>query len=332
MQEFKISDIAIMAGVSPATVDRVLNDRGTVRQSTRDKVLSGIEQLRTQLSQENYLQQTGKKLTFILPAGAGPSIDENLHSFVHSTAAERNIQICWRNYDKLDHRSLSSVLNSIDIDKCLGVVMQPLEHTSVASALGRFTLHNIPCICLLSEPGPNLRACNYIGLNNFNAGETAGYLMTKFNSNTQGRIAIVGGVDKYWNHKLRVDGFKTSVNALSKKLTLIPPIYGNDEPEHNHFFIEKLLKRYDDLTGIYNVGSGNRGIVKALIEAEKAEKITFFTHNLTSTSKQYLLCGAVDAIITPNYHQIVNRIFDRFTSRLDCTYYVDFDVRFQTNV
>ena len=40
-----IKDVAIAAGVSPGTVDRVLHNRGKVSEAKRKKVLKAIEKL-----------------------------------------------------------------------------------------------------------------------------------------------------------------------------------------------------------------------------------------------------------------------------------------------
>ncbi|MDE6147412.1 MAG: LacI family DNA-binding transcriptional regulator, partial [Bacteroidales bacterium] len=40
-----INDVALAAGVSKGTVDRVLHDRGEVSRKSRDKVLRAIEEL-----------------------------------------------------------------------------------------------------------------------------------------------------------------------------------------------------------------------------------------------------------------------------------------------
>ena len=48
--EFLIKDIAFQAGLSPATVDRVINDRGGVRRRTRARVEAAITELRQQES------------------------------------------------------------------------------------------------------------------------------------------------------------------------------------------------------------------------------------------------------------------------------------------
>src|SRR3954453_10793624 len=47
---FTIKQIAIKAGLSIATVDRVLNNRGTVRASTRNDVYSALADLERQRS------------------------------------------------------------------------------------------------------------------------------------------------------------------------------------------------------------------------------------------------------------------------------------------
>ena len=87
---------------------------------------------------------------------------------------------------------------------------------------------------------------------------------------------------------------------------------GHDAPEANRRQILTLLARHDDLIGIYNIGSGNRGVVQALQERGKAGAVTFIAHNLTALSRQYLLEGVADAII----HQDMARIAERALAML----------------
>ena len=52
--------------------------------------------------------------------------------------------------------------------------------------------------------------------------------------------------------------------------------------------------------GIYNVGAGNSGIGRALQEAGVQRQIVFVGHDLTTTSRQFLLDRTMDAVIDQN--------------------------------
>src|ERR1700739_933268 len=70
-KNFKIVDIARKAGVSTATVDRVLNHRGGVRQPKRDLVLEVARRLNYPLS-PHLVSVPGLKhleFDFLLPSG-----------------------------------------------------------------------------------------------------------------------------------------------------------------------------------------------------------------------------------------------------------------------
>ena len=74
-RSFKIADIAREAGVSTATVDRVLNHRGGVRQPKRDLVLEVARRLNYPLALASCLRCLGLKHPRIrFPAAdAGPA-------------------------------------------------------------------------------------------------------------------------------------------------------------------------------------------------------------------------------------------------------------------
>src|ERR1044072_2535014 len=59
--EFLIKDIAFQAGLSPATVDRVINGRGGVRRQTKARVEAAMAELR---QQESTAALTGRTYIF----------------------------------------------------------------------------------------------------------------------------------------------------------------------------------------------------------------------------------------------------------------------------
>ena len=76
-----IADVAARAGVSPATVSRVVNDRKTVAQPTRERVLAAIEELDYTPNPTARALSLGQTATIcvVAPAIDSPSIAQRLH-------------------------------------------------------------------------------------------------------------------------------------------------------------------------------------------------------------------------------------------------------------
>jgi LacI family transcriptional regulator len=62
----------------------------------------------------------------------------------------------------------------------------------------------------------------------------------------------------------------------------------------------RLPEVYPDVTGIYNIGGGIRGIAQALEESGRAKQIVFGAHELTEHTKRFLLSGVIDFLIDQN--------------------------------
>ena len=85
-QKSRIIDIALQAGVSTATVDRVLNGRGGVRGSTEQKVQAAIRTLQGALSRPQIIPSVASngEIDVVMAGGSGfanenrcPGIIEN---------------------------------------------------------------------------------------------------------------------------------------------------------------------------------------------------------------------------------------------------------------
>ncbi len=101
-------------------------------------------------------------------------------------------------------------------------------------------------------------------------------------------------------------GFRTVLRSEFDHLKVLDANQGFDDPQKNYDMAAQLLAGRDDLKGVYSVGSGNRGIEKALLESGRKDDVTYVAFNLTPLTKQCLLSGVMDAVV----HQDMARAAD----------------------
>jgi LacI family transcriptional regulator len=309
----RIIDIALEAGVSTATVDRVLNKRHGVRPVTIERVWAAAARLDTSPTAAPRRPRGRGELRFefVLPAGAGPSIDDNLHQAVERAGHRLAVTTRFHHFERSQPATLAAAIARCGRDSSSGVAVLALEHPLVREAVEQLAQKGVPVVALLSDLSSSRRV-GYAGVDNRAAGRTAGYLLGRFLGGRSGKVAILAGNPLYRSHEEREMGFRSVLRADFRELEVLDPVVGHDAPEANRRHILTLLERFDDLIGIYSIGSGNRGVVQALQERGKAGEVTFIAHNLTARSRQYLLEGVADAII----HQDMARIAERALAML----------------
>jgi len=303
--KLRIGDIAREAGVSTATVDRVLNNRGGVAAAKVSEVLRAVDALQQHAIGPRYANTSGLGLTFdvVLPGDAGPSTD-HLGAQLVSIGRQRQAAINLRTVPKMDPVALAEQIIRCSESDSDGFAFQPLEHPLVRDAVGRLAMRGIPVLALTSELGGAL-AFETVGTDNRAAGRTAGFMMGRL-ARGAGKVVVFWGGALYRSHEDREIGFRTILRSEFPELDVIEIDQGRDDAERNYQQLFELLNRHDDIIGIYNVGGGNRGIAKALVEQGQASSVVFVGHNLTPVTQPLLIDGTMDVVI----HQDMRLVAD----------------------
>lgn len=297
-----VHDVARAAGVSLATVDRVLNARPGVRAATVEKVEAAIAEIGFQrdLSASLLARARDLKLTFIIPDSSNEfmaSLADAVERRSGPALADR-MHIETRRVRALDANALAQSLDVIDARNCDCVIIVASDEASVRTAVDSATRRGIAVMTLVSDlPGTQRR--HFIGIDNAAAGRTAASLMGRFLPQG-GKIAVIAGSLQLRDHADRLAGFRAVLNAEFPAITLIGPLEGHDERSETQALVGQLLEQHRDLAGIYNLGAGNAGLVGALDASSRAGAIRVIAHELTDPTRSGLQSGAIDVVLDQN--------------------------------
>ena len=307
-----IAAIARLAGVGTATVDRVLNGRGNVRDATRQRV----EQAKAALETGSAPQQMRRpwRLKVLLPGMAGASTNYLAECF-QEFGARGNATIECEFTRKMEPALLARKLTACAGQGIDAVAFQALEDPRIHNAVDHLHKLNILTLALLSGiPGQNL--IGTIGTDNRTAGRTAGLMMGRL-TRQSGKVAILSGGQLYRVHEDREMGFRAALRAEFGHILEPFVLNGHDDAEANYGVLRDALDAHPELVGIYNVGGGNEGIAKAMQEAGVANEIVFIGHNLTTHTQSYLLDVTMDIVLHLNMRDVAKTCVDVLTSHLD---------------
>ena len=295
-----LEDVARAAGVSIATVDRVVNRREGVREKTIARVEAAVARLgyRADPAATRLARNQSFRFAFILPSGAN-SFMTLLAEQVARTAewlAGQRAFIDTLRVDVFDADALAGALEALS-PAYHGVATIALDHPRVRAAIDDLADRGIPVVTLVSDV-PSSRRLHYVGIDNPAAGRTAATLMGRFLRGRKGAVGIIAGSLALRDHAERQFGFHQVLSSEYPDLVTLPAVEGRDDTERTRDVTAELLAQQPSLVGIYNVGAGNRGIAAALNESGRADDVVWIAHELTVHTRRLLLHGVVDALIS----------------------------------
>jgi len=298
-ERITLEDVAREAGVSLATVDRVLNRRPGVREKTAAKVQAAIAKLgyRPDPAAARLARKETFRFCFVLPTGTNTFM-RNLEEQVGITAewlAPQRAFVDILHVDVFDPNVLATALERLE-GRYHGVAVIALDHPRVRAAIDDLVARGSAVVTLVSD-APTSRRLRYVGIDNTAAGRTAGTLMGRFSGGRKGPVALIAGSLALRDHAERQFGFMQVVNGEFPNLKTLPLREGRDDSELTRRLTEGILAAHPDLVGIYNVGAGNRGIAAALEAAGRERDVIFIGHDLTDHTRRFLVRGVMDAVI-----------------------------------
>ena len=206
MKRATIADLSREAGVSVATVDRVLNGRLKVREETARKVHEAARRIGYHGANAIY----NRILADLPELHFGIILQKGGHAFYRTFAAEIEDQLRAHAGHRLRStiryaestrpgelaQLIASMAGKVDVVAATG-----LDHDEVTRAVADLRARGIPTFSLLSDFAQGVRE-SYVGLNNLKVGRAVGWLMAGI-ARRPGKVAVFVAGHRYHGHELR---------------------------------------------------------------------------------------------------------------------------------
>lgn len=300
-------DLARAAGVSLATVDRVLNARPGVRSATVEKVHKAIAELGyvRDSAAANLARRRVYNLLFILPQTSNEfvkAIEEQV-ALQSAKLLHQRTSLSKRLVPLFDPQAIVDTLDQLDPGQTDGAAVFGPETPSVRDAVKRARARGIAVVSLVADL-PSSDRDYFVGIDNVAAGRTAGQLMGRF-VKRPGRVLVITGSRLARDHLERRKGFDATICDHFPDLTVTASVEGRDDPQLVRAMLPDVVASYPDLCGIYSSAAGNPGLIAFLKDTNLHNDLVVIAHELTSSSRHALEEGVFDAIISQDTGHLV---------------------------
>ncbi len=304
-----IADIARHAGVGTATVDRVLNKRPGVNEETTQKVLAAIKALGDPtVLRGRPRQKEGLRFAYVLPETDTPFFNKMERLIAQAAGDFRHQHIT-----EVTHR-----LNTDDpvrfasdlarIGDCDGIALVAPDLPAVKLAINDLVRSGVHVVTLFSDVAGSMREA-FIGADNRAAGRTAGLLLARM-AVAPGRdtLLLLSQATRMSGEIERRIGFVQVLEEryAALKVVRLPDLPADDagiEAALAHAFAHDINPA--QVAGVYSVGVGTAGTVRALQALGLAAPAGLVAHDFTEQHQALLVDGALSYVLHQDIHYCV---------------------------
>jgi LacI family transcriptional regulator len=315
-----LAAVAQAAGVSSATVDRVLNSRLPVRDATALRVIAAAELIGyhgAALMRERLRERAPvRTLGFCLQKRNDPFY-QAFGREVSAAAARHAPESCIavvEYIDVLEPAAIAAQLLQLgkEVD-ALAVVA--VDHPHVTAAVEALHQQGKPLFTLLSDLSAPLRA-GYIGVDNRKSGRTAAWAISRL-ARGEGEVGVFVGSHRYLGQEISEISFRSYLREHAPGFKVLDARVNLEDAQLAYEATLELLKRYPRLKGLYVAGGGVTGIIRALREEAQPGRIVTVCNELTPVHREALIDHVIDLVMDTPLLRIADKAVSAMVAALD---------------
>ncbi len=312
-----IHDLANAAGVSVATVDRVLNGRTKVREETARKVAEAAHRIGyharglVELSRSWNVPEV--TLGFVLHKEK-QEFYQNFGAEIRKAVAARKdvrgkAKILYSPSQSPD--DFATLINKLG-EEVAAIASSAVNHQSLNRIVRDLKDKNVATFALLNDFAQGIRE-NYLGLNNMKVGRIAAWMVSTAAQRT-GKVAIFVGGNRWHGHELRETGFRSYFREYATGFTILDTLVNLETRQLTYEATLDLLHRHPDLSGIYVAGGGMEGAIAAIRETRPPGKIALVVNELIGVSRDALQDRYLTMVIGTPLAELCTALVDQMVN------------------
>lgn len=308
-----IKDLAQEAGVSVATVNRIIKDASSVRSATRETVLHAAERIGFYgvgtIEKSVRKSRETHRLTILLQQGhrvfyrdLGNAIRRAAENFPGAT-----IQL---DLEYLDDLSPSNVSNRIlaHRNSCDALGLVASEHPLISDAITSLLDQGTAVMALI---GPLSARGNigYIGHDNWKKGRSAAWAFHQI-CRKPGKIGVLLGNHRYRNQEINESGFRSYLREQDVGFVPLEPVATFESSAIAQEMTEKLFAEHPDMCGLFVSGGGITGVLAALRDRPRNPDFICVGYELFEATRAGLIDGTLTMTLSYPLAHFAREIVD----------------------
>ena len=303
-----IADIARLAGVGTATVDRVLNRRPGVNAETVQRVMQVVGELGTPQQPGRPRRGENFRFAYVLPADESPFLGLVDRQIAQAAGDFRHQHITEITH-RIDATNPSQFAAELaQVGDCQGIALLAPDLPPVKLAINELVRSGVHVVTLFSDVAGSMRE-TCIGADNRAAGRTAGLLLARMaGGGGRDTVLLASPATRLSAEIERRIGF---AQVIEERFPALHMLRTPDLPAGDDGACAALLQFLQNdidaarVVGIYNVGSGSAGVVRALERSGLAAQLGVVAHDFTDEHRSLLSANGLSYVLHQDIHYCV---------------------------